>query len=660
MIIERRLGIDTGGTFTDFVYYDGERIHIHKVLSTPDAPERAILQGIREMNIELHGLRIIHGSTIATNAVLEGKGARTAYITNRGLKDVLSIGRQARRELYNLQPGPSRPPVPEELCLEAGGRITHEGVVIDPLTEDDIAGLKKQISDLRPQSAAINLLYSFVDDQYEKKIAQSLPDDLFVTCSSEILPVQREYERGITTWLNAYVGPLVHDYLQRLSEQLKPAIVSVMRSSGLTGLAANAGREAVNLLLSGPAGGASGAHYTGVLCGQERLLTFDMGGTSTDVVLIDGSIPLTSNGRIAGYPVAVPMADIHTIGAGGGSIAFVDTGGVLQVGPESAGAMPGPACYAQGGTEPTVTDANLVLGHLPRSVLLGGSIPLDYESAYSAISKLIKPLGLETVEQVAEGIIRVANEHMVQALRMCSVQKGIDPREFVLMAFGGAGGMHICALADALGMRKAIAPARAGVLSASGMLVAPPGRQLSKTLGCIVSECSHHAVESALDELVNTGKTALTEESVDTGHLEILPSLDLCYQGQAFTLNIPWTNIERTTESFHEQHHALFGHRLDSPVELVNVRVGIMAQAEKLPLPEMTVSVNRNPAGYSDIYGQDGKVPVWQRRHLSSGKTVAGPLIIVDEVSTIYVMPGWFCTMDVVGNLVLEISPEPV
>jgi N-methylhydantoinase A len=243
---------------------------------------------------------------------------------------------------------------------------------------------------------------------------------------------------------------------------------------------------------------------------------------------------------------------------------------------------------------------------------------------------------------------------------MCSVQKGIDPREFVLMAFGGAGGMHICALADALGMRKAIAPARAGVLSASGMLVAPPGRQLSKTLGCIVSECSHHAVESALDELVNTGKTALTEESVDTGHLEILPSLDLCYQGQAFTLNIPWTNIERTTESFHEQHHALFGHRLDSPVELVNVRVGIMAQADKLPLPEMTVSVNSVPAGYSDIYGQDGKVPVWQRRHLSSGKTVAGPLIIVDEVSTIYVMPGWFCTMDVVGNLVLEISPEPV
>ena len=253
MIIERRLGIDTGGTFTDFVYFDGERMHIHKVLSTPDAPERAILQGIREMNIDLHGLRIIHGSTIATNAVLERKGVRVVYIANRGLKDVLSIGRQARRELYNLQPAPYKPPVPEELCLETGGRITHEGVVMDPLTKDDIAMLIKQISVLRPQSAAINLLYSFVDDQYEKIIAQSLPDDLFVSCSSEILPVQREYERGITTWLNAYVGPLAHGYLQRLSEQLKPAVVAVMRSSGQTALAANAGREAVHLLLSGPA-----------------------------------------------------------------------------------------------------------------------------------------------------------------------------------------------------------------------------------------------------------------------------------------------------------------------------------------------------------------------------------------------------------------------
>jgi N-methylhydantoinase A len=383
-----------------------------------------------------------------------------------------------------------------------------------------------------------------------------------------------------------------------------------------------------------------------------------MGGTSTDVALIDGSISLTSNGRIAGYPVAVPIVDIHTIGAGGGSIACVDAGGVLQVGPESAGAMPGPACYAQGGTEPTVTDANLVLGHLPRSVLLGGRMPLDYESARTAISKLVKPLGLETIEQAAEGIIRVANEHMIQALRLSSVQKGIDPREFVLMAFGGAGGMHICALADALGMRKAIAPAQAGVLSASGMLVAAPGRQLLKTLGYILSEHSHQSIESALDELVVAGKTALAEEGVGTDHLEISPGLDLCYQGQAFTLNIPWVDIDSTAEDFHEHHYALFGHRLDAPIELVNVCVGIMARPDKLPLPEVANPVNSAPVEVCVVYGIDEKVPVWQRAQLNAGKTYAGPIIVVDEVSTIYIAPDWFCTMDKFGNLVLEKTPQ--
>jgi len=654
MIVNRILGIDTGGTFTDFVYFDGERMQIHKVLSTPDAPERAILQGIHEMNIDLHGLRIIHGSTIATNAVLEGKGARTAYITNRGFRDVLSIGRQARRELYNLQPLPPKPPVPFLYCLETGGRITAWGQVIDPLTDDDIELLVREVKALQPQSAAINLLYSFVDDQFEKKIAAALPQDLFISCSSEILPEQREYERGITTWLNAYVGPLVHGYLRRLSDSLIPARVSVMRSSGQTCLSAPAGREAVHLLLSGPAGGASGAYYAGNLCGQYRLLTFDMGGTSTDVALIDGRIPLTSHGRIAGYPVAIPMVDIHTIGAGGGSIAYVDAGGVLQVGPESAGAMPGPACYAQGGMEPTVTDANLILGHLPKSALLGGSMPLDFDHAHAAVSQLIKPLGLETVEQAAAGIVRVANENMVQALRMCSVQKGIDPRAFVLMAFGGAGGMHLCALADALNMRKAIAPVQAGVLSALGMLVAPPGRQLSKTLGLILSECSHNFIAAALDELITAGKIALAEEGVDTARLVLTPSLDLCYQGQAYALNIPWININDAESRFHQQHQALFGHRLDTPVELVNVRAGVMAAADPLSLPEMKPSEATSPGKFSHIYGIGNPVPVRQRRFLCPAKKFAGPLIVVDEVSTIYIAPGWACTIDIYGNLIVE------
>jgi N-methylhydantoinase A len=659
MSVARKLGIDTGGTFTDFVYYDGERLHIHKVLSTPHAPERAILQGIREMNIDLQGLRVIHGSTIATNAVLEGKGARTAYIANRGLKDVLSIGRQARRELYNLQPVPFPPPVPEELCLETGGRITHTGELIDPLTDEDIAVLKQQISELRPQSVAINLLYSYVNDQYERNIAAAFPDELFVSRSSEILPVQREYERGMAVWLNAYVGPLVHGYLRKLAAQLKPATVSVMRSSGQTCLAANAGREAVHLLLSGPAGGVSGARYSGEICGQRRLLAFDMGGTSTDVALIDDRIPLTSDGRIAGYPVAVPMVDIHTIGAGGGSIACIDAGGALQVGPESAGARPGPACYAQGGTEPTVTDANLVLGHLPAMVLLGGKLALDYNSARSAVSKLAGPLGLETPEQAAEGIIRVANEHMIQALRLCSVQRGIDPREFMLMAFGGAGGLHICALADALGMQKAIAPVQAGVLSAMGMLVAAPGRQLAKTLGCELNDCSHQSVKAVLDELIVAGRSALAEEGIRITTLEITPSLDLCYQGQAFTLNIPWLDIESAGQRFHEHHQALFGHRLDAPVELVNVCVGITAAPAYLPLPELCGRTDPVPAGFSRVYGIESRVPVWQRAQLPPAQSITGPAIVLDEVSTTYIAPYWRCTVDNCGNLILEKSCQP-
>jgi len=654
MIVNRILGIDTGGTFTDFVYFDGERVHIHKVLSTPATPDQAILQGIHEMNINLASMRIIHGSTIATNAVLEGKGARTVYIANRGFRDVLSIGRQARRELYNLQPAPVKPPIPAQYCLETGGRITALGEVIDPLTDDDIELLAREVAALQPQSVAVNLLFSFVDDQFEKQIAAALPQDLFISCSSEVLPEQREYERGITTWLNAYVGPLVHGYLRRLGDQLFPARVSVMRSSGQTCLAAQAGREAVHLLLSGPAGGACGAHYAGKLCGEHRLLTFDMGGTSTDVALIDGQIPLTSHGLVAGYPVAVPMVDMHTIGAGGGSIAYVDAGGVLQVGPGSAGAVPGPACYAQGGTAPTVTDANLILGHLPRTALLGGSMPLDYDQAHAAVSQLIKPLGLATAEQVAAGIIRVANEHMVQALRMCSVQKGIDPRTFVLMAFGGAGGLHLCALAEALGMCKAIAPVQAGVLSALGMLVAPPGRQLSKTLGFILSECSQIAIATALDELIDAGKAALAEEGIATARLELTPSLDLCYQGQAYTLNIPWVNVEVTESRFHQQHQVLFGHRLDSPVELVNVRAGVMAATDPPPMPEMKSAGSDEPASFSCIHGIDSPVPVWQRSNLSPAKKHAGPLIILDEVSTIYIAPGWACMADNRGNLIVE------
>ena len=322
------LGVDTGGTFTDFVCFDGSALRVHKVLSTPAAPEQAILQGIRELGLEGQDFYLVHGSTVATNAVLEGKGVATAYVTNRGLGDVLTIGRQARRDLYNLQPQADAPPVPMERCLETGGRLDAGGGIVEPLTEAEIETLLEQLASLGVQAVAINLLFSYLDDRFEKRIEQALPDHLFVSRSSNILPEQGEYERGIATWLNAWVGPLVQGYLQRLKQAVAPSPVHVMQSSALTIDAQQAAQRTVNLLLSGPAGGLMGALHIGCKLDRSQLLTFDMGGTSTDVALLNGAVSLTSEGHVGRYPVAVPMVDMHTIGAGGGSIAHVDAGGM--------------------------------------------------------------------------------------------------------------------------------------------------------------------------------------------------------------------------------------------------------------------------------------------------------------------------------------------
>ncbi|ESQ16479.1 MAG: hypothetical protein N838_26330 [Thiohalocapsa sp. PB-PSB1] len=387
------LGIDTGGTFTDFVLWQNGHMRTHKLLSTPDAPERAILQGVAELGLEPAGLLVIHGSTVATNAVLEGKGARTAYITNRGFADLLTIGRQARASLYDLQP-PARPaPVPAALCIETGGRYRADGTLLEPLSANDLVDLRAKLLRLAPQSVAINLLFSYLDDSAERAIADALPAGLFIARSSQVLPLIGEYERGIATWLNARVGPVVEGYIKRLQQELPGARLAVMQSSGETVAADQIAGQAVRLLLSGPAGGLVGAGFVARSAGIGRLLTFDMGGTSTDVALVDGAPRLTTEGRVADWPVAVPMVDMHTIGAGGGSIARMDAGGALLVGPESAGAHPGPVCYNRGGRQPTVTDANLVLGRLRPEAFLGGRMRLDPNAARLALERLGTELG---------------------------------------------------------------------------------------------------------------------------------------------------------------------------------------------------------------------------------------------------------------------------
>lgn len=640
------LGIDTGGTFTDFVLWQNGEIRVHKVLSTPAAPERAILQGIEELGLEPAGLRVVHGSTVATNAVLEGKGVKTVFITNRGFADLLSIGRQNRRQLYELQPLPEPPPVPPELCLETGGRISAQGELLEPLTDADLELLSAQVAELGPGSVAINLLFSWMNGEAEERIAKALPDDLFISRSSEVLPEIREYERGMATWLNAWIGPLVQGYVERLQAELPDSHLSVMQSSGDTVAAQHAGGQAVRMLLSGPAGGLVAA---GFVAGQSRLLTFDMGGTSTDVALIDGQPRLTSEGRIAGYPVAVPMVDMHTIGAGGGSIAWLDKGGMLQVGPESAGADPGPACYGKGACKPTVTDANLVLGRLNADDFLGGDMPLDEAAAQQVMQELADAMDC-SIQQAASGIIALANEHMVRALRTISVQRGIDPRGFTLVSFGGAGGLHVCALAEALGLQQAMVPVYGGVLSALGMLVARPGRQLSRTWQVPLQSIDSDFINERLDELAHQGLVALAEEGLAADQCNLQPSLDCRYTGQSYTLNIPWQHLQQVEADFHIRHQTHYGHSMDLPVELVNLRMAVTGPAPSLALRRVEKSAQ------NAVEVDAGGVKHYQRAALVPGEVIEGPAIISERVATTWLAADWRCSMDEVGNLQLMVS----
>jgi N-methylhydantoinase A len=654
-----RLGIDTGGTFTDFVLLDEDgTLRVHKVLSTPDAPERAILRGIAELGLApgatgRAGLQLVHGSTVATNAVLEGKGVRTLYITNRGFADVLTIGRQQRSALYELQPPAPPPPIAPELCLEVGGRLDAQGRMVEPLSDAELAALGERVRRLAPEAVAVNLLFSYLDPALEERVAAALPEGLFVSLSSRVLPEIREYERGMATWLNAWIGPRVAGYLARLGSGLGGVPVSVMQSSGDTVAAEQAAGNAVRMLLSGPAGGLIAARHVGAAGGQSRLLTFDMGGTSTDVALVEAEPRLTSEGRIGPFPVAVPMVDMHTIGAGGGSIAWLDAGGMLQVGPESAGADPGPACYGRGGRLPTVTDANLVLGRLAPDAFLGGGMRLDAAAAMDAVGDLAGRLGV-SAGQAARDIVAVANEHMAQALRAISIRRGADPREHVLVSFGGAGGLHVCALADLLEMETAMVPVHGGVLSALGMLAARPGRQLSRTRIGPLAGLPEAEIEAILAALRGQGMAALGAEGFAAADCDAEASLDLRYAGQSYTLNLPWQGAGRTGEAFHRRHQARYGHRLDLPVELVNLRQSVRGPETRLRLPPLPASPAGEPFGDCRVAGVPGPVPRFWRDRLAAGQAVDGPVLVCETVATTWVAPGWRLQVDAVGNLLLR------
>ncbi len=647
------LGVDTGGTFTDFVLAGPEGLRFHKVLSTPDNPALAIARGLEEMGLKARLVDLVHGSTVATNAILERKGVRTLFVTNRGLEDLLIIGRQQRRRLYDLCPTREAGWFSSADAVGVEARLDAEGREVAPLTEDDLARVRRSARDY--PAVAVCLLFSFLDDGHERRIASALGGDRFVSLSSEVLPECGEYERAVTTWLNAYVGPRVAGYLDHLAREVRPRRLHVMHSGGGVMTADQAGRHAIRLALSGPAGGLVAAASVARELADigwlpaPNLLSFDMGGTSTDVALIRGEPRLTSEAEVAGLPVAVPMLDIHTIGAGGGSIAWVDAAGLPQVGPESAGASPGPACYGLGGRKPTVTDANLALGYLPPDVRMAGSMPLDRDAALAALAEFGRPLGRDALE-AARAVLAIADEHMAGALRVVSVQRGENPREYALCCFGGAGGLHACRLAEKLGMDRIVVPVASGAFSALGMLLAP--RQMEFTQGLAVrldAQDAGERIDAALAALRSRARREMAGLA-----LSFEARAALHYEGQGFRIEVPLDDPEGMRAAFEQRHAALYGHRLDRPVRIASLR--LTASAGETPLHWLELAPASAPArafAHSEVAGI-GRVPRFRRADLAPGHRIEGPALIEEPTATVWLAGGWRLSVAPRGHLLLE------
>ena len=645
------LGVDTGGTFTDFVVFDGERLRFHKELSTPHDPCESILRGIHTLNLEPTDLHLVHGSTVATNAILERKGVKTLFVTNRRLEDILLIGRQSRSRLYDLCPPQPVSWISRQDCFGISGRVDAEGRIIESIQDTDIEQLARVAGDYA--SVAICTLFSFLNTEQEQAVADALPEGLFVSQSHEVLAEYREFERAATTFLNAYVGPLVQQYLLRLADTLSSEHTHqhlfVMHSAGGVMDVHEAGRNAVRMVLSGPAGGVVGARTVSEQLAEPRLMTFDMGGTSTDVSLLDGHPRITTEAQIADLPVAVPMLDIHTIGAGGGSIAWRDAAGLLQVGPESAGADPGPACYGLGGIRPTVTDANVVLGRIPESLQLAGNMPIHAANAKQAVASLGEEFGMD-VPDMAHGIIRMAEENMAGALRVVSIQRGYDPGNFALLCFGGAGGLHACALADSLGIPKIILPVASGAFSALGMLAGRRQCDVSQTHRLVlIDQTAAKNTEHIFLQLEKQARQRMPGLQVS-----IERTVDIRYQGQEFHLTIPYVHdMDVLAMQFEQAHASAYGHTLRQPVEIMTLRLSAIAATEQVRLPELPpASSPVKPSGYSVVSGA-GETPHYRRKELRSGHNITGPALIVEDTATLWLPPRWNLEVSPHGHLTL-------
>jgi N-methylhydantoinase A len=655
------LGVDVGGTFTDAVIFDGERVHTAKLPTTPEDQSRGVIEAV-EAVLRRAGARgdeveaFAHGMTVGTNALLEERGARTALIATRGFADLLEIARQDRPQLYRLCAPKAAPLVEPELRFEAAERIGPEGVV-EPLGDDEPDRLAALVRESGAEAVAICLLFSHVDPTHERRIAAHLRRELpsvHVSASHEVLPRMREYERCSTTTIDAYLSPLLDRYLGRLAEAAAAADLPqplVMQSSGGVAPAAEAARAGAWSVLSGPAGGAVGASLIARASGDGNALGLDMGGTSCDVCVVeDGAVRRTDSRTIGGRPIQLPMVDVHTVGAGGGSIGWRDSGGALRAGPRSAGADPGPACYGRGGKEPTVTDANLLLGRLAADSELAGGVRLDTEAAEAAVERLGESLGLDRIE-TAEGIVRVANQEMVRALRVVTVERGLDPRRFALMPFGGAGPMHAAEIAAELGIERILCPRAGGVLSAVGLCASDRRRDTTRTVMLSGADFSAERVAAAVRELIEGLEDGLTREP------EVV--YELRYAGQAFELPVPGPvepHPADLAERFAAAHEELYGHRDPAgEVVLVHIRVAMVSSGSR-PRPAAAPGGRIEESTRRVRFGGQWSEARVLRGEPAAGARAEGPAVFELPETTLVLPPDWRAEVDEAGTISAQLA----
>jgi N-methylhydantoinase A len=669
-----RVGVDTGGTFTDFIYHDHGELHVFKVSSTPDDPSRAITEGLRRIleatGNQLKSIEVVHGTTVGTNALLQRRGARIALITTAGFEDVIEIGRQARPELYNLNAIKPSPLVDAELRYGVQERVVASGEIIEPLRDFELMKILAKIDSVRPEAVAISLLFSFVFPEHEQRIAKALEVlKLPLSVSHQILPEYREYERTSTVCVNAYLQPLMGRYLGRLKKtnlksQVSNLTLRVMQSSGGSISAEAAAHEPVRTVLSGPAGGVVGALHASRDASVENIITFDMGGTSTDVALCDREgMRLTNEAIVAGVPVAIPMMDIHTVGAGGGSIARVDEGGSLRVGPESAGADPGPACYGKSFL-PTVTDAHVVLGHFPGAALLGGEFKLDEKRARFVLQELAEAMSRAAQRRVsaieaAQGIVDVVNTNMERALRHISIERGHDPRYFTLVPFGGAGGLHAVALARALQIPRVLLPSAPGALSAIGVVVADVVKEQSRTVMWEADATVTAKLEKVFREMEKRAGALLRDEGFAAAKQRHERSIAARYKGQSFELPIKTTR-GNIASAFHRAHEARYGYSQEkNVVEIVSARVrslGVVRSPRVSKGVMAHVRAAAKPHDWVETYFDREKIraAVYRREELRAGERLRTACIVTEYSATTLIPQRVAAHLDLFGNIVIE------